>query len=285
MKTAFISDSGCGKSVSELAELGIYSVPLQIVDGDTTYEDLETLSNQDAYNLMKEGHLLKTSLPSLGKIEELFTKLKEEGYERIVAVPICNGLSGTMQAMQMCANQLDLEFIGIDCYVTAVVQEYLITTFKKLLEAKESIEDIIAKLNKVIDSTNTILLPDDLNHLKRGGRLTPMAATLGGLLKIKPILKINKETNGKIDVLDKVRTMSKAMDTVIKQMKEELVDDRYWITVAHADDEAGAQVYANKLRLAFPKARIDIISLVAPVGVHTGRGCQALQYFLPLEKM
>ncbi len=285
MKTAFVTDSGCGKSVSELAKLGIYSVPLQIVDENQTYEDLETLSNKDAYKLMEAGHMLKTSLPSLGKIEDLFTTLKDEGYQRIVAVPICNGLSGTMQAMQMCANQLDLEFIGIDCYVTAVVQEYLVATFKKLLEAKESIEEIMAKLNKVIDSTNTILLPNDLQHLKRGGRLTPMAATLGGLLKIKPILKINKETLGKIDVLDKVRTMSKAMDTVIKQMKEQSVDDRYWITIAHADDEEGAKVYESKLRLAFPKARIDIISLVAPVGVHTGRGCQALQYFLPLEKM
>ena len=227
--------------------------------------------------------MLSTSLPSLGRIEELFQQLKDDGYDMVFAVPICAGLSGTIQAMMTSANQIEIGFDYIDCCVTAVVQEYLVREAKNMSEAGKTIPEIKAVLQSVIDTTNTLLLPNDLQHLKRGGRLTPLAAALGGLLKIKPILKINKETLGKIDVVDKVRTMHRAMDVVIDIMKKEHVDDSYMITVAHADDEEEALYYMAKLREAFPNAMHQIIKLVSVVGIHTGRGCQAVQYIKMIQ--
>ena len=225
MKIAFVTDSGTGKSVGELAKEGIYSVPLQVSCDNKNYQDLEELSIDEIYALMRDGKMLSTSLPSLGKIEELFQGLKQQGYEQIFAVPICSGLSGTINAMEMIAQQQGIAFDYVDCHVTAVVQEYMIKLAKQLHETGKSIDQIKEVLLRIVHTTNTILLPSDLQHLKRGGRLTPLAATLGGLLKIKPILKINEETSGKIDVLDKVRTMHKAMDRVIEIMKSEHVDD------------------------------------------------------------
>ena len=279
MKTAFITDSGTGKTVAELAKDGIYSVPLLISYDNKSYEDLDDLSIDEVYALMEKGVMLSTSLPALGKIEELFEQLKEQGYERIFAVPICSGLSGTINAMELCARNVGLAFDYVDSCVTAVVQEYMVKLAKKSYEAGKDIEEIKALLNRIIDTTQTFILPSDLQHLKRGGRLTPLAAALGGLLKIKPILKINKDTNGKIDVADKVRTMHKAMDVVINMLKEKGVDDSYMITVAHADDPKEAEVYMNKVKAAFPNAKTQIIKLVSVVGVHTGRGCQAIQAF------
>ncbi|MGX8850747.1 DegV family protein [Amedibacillus sp. YH-ame10] len=279
MKIAFVTDSGTGKTVEEMKQAGIFSVPLQVSYDHKNYQDLEELSLDKIYQLMQEGKMLSTSLPSLGMIEELFTKIKEDGYEMIFAVPICTGLSGTINAMKLSADTIGIPFEYVDCHVTAIVQEYMIRTAKKLYEEGKDLSQIKEVLERVVESTNTLLLPDDLQHLKRGGRLTPLAATLGGLLKIKPILKINKETNGKIDVVDKVRTMHKAMDTVIEIMKKQRVDDTYSITIAHADDEKGANVYMEKVKAAFPNAKHDIIKLVSVVGVHTGRGCQAIQFF------
>lgn len=279
MKIAFVSDSGTGKSVKELKNDGIYSVPLQVSYDNKNFHDAEELSIDQIYTLMKEGKMLSTSLPSLGKIEELFTDLKANGYEMIFAVPICSGLSGTINAMKLSADQTGIAFAYVDCHVTAVVQEYMIKLAKNLHEEGKDIPAIKEVLQRVVATTNTLLLPNDLQHLKRGGRLTPIAATLGGLLKIKPILKVNAETNGKIDVVSKVRTMHKAMDNVIEIMKNEHVDDTYLITVAHADDEAEAKVYMEKIRQAFPNTPTQIIKLVSVVGVHTGRGCQAVQYF------
>lgn len=279
MKTAFVTDSGCGKSVEELMEAGIFSVPLQVSYEEKNFHDQEDIKIDEVYQLMKEGKMFSTSLPALGKIEALFVSLKEQGYERIFAVPICSGLSGTINAMVLCAKQQGIAFDYVDCHVTAVVQEYMIKLAKTLHEAGKNFEEIKEVLHRIVDTTDTLLLPNDLQHLKRGGRLTPLAATLGGLLKIKPILKINQETNGKIDVVDKVRTMHRAMDNVIEIMKQEHVDDSYMITVAHADDEVEAQVYMDKIKAAFPHASHQIIKLVSVVGVHTGRGCQAVQYF------
>ena len=283
MKTAFVTDSGTGKTVAQLEESGIFSIPLQVSYDNTNYQDLEELSLERIYELMKEGVMLSTSLPSLGKIEVLFEQLKRQGYERIFAVPICSGLSGTLNAMEMCAKTVGLAFEYLDCHVTAIVQEYLVKKAKGLYEQGVSIEEIKEKLQVVIDTTNTYLLPNDLQHLKRGGRLTPLAATLGGLLRIKPILKINQDTQGKIDVVDKVRTMHKAMDKVIERMKEEGVDENYIITIADADDREEALHYKEKVEAAFPNAQIQIITLVSVVGVHTGRGCQAIQYFRKLD--
>lgn len=284
MKIAFVTDSGTGKSVEELKKSGIFSVPLQVSYDQKNYQDLEELSLDEIYELMEEGKMLSTSLPSLGMIEELFAQLKAEGYEMIFAVPICAGLSGTINAMKLSAENIGLPFEYVDCHVTAVVQEYMIKLAKQLHEAGKTIAEIKEVLEEVVDTTNTLLLPNDLQHLKRGGRLTPLAATLGGLLKIKPILKVNKETSGKIDVVDKVRTMHKAMDVVIETMKQEHVDEHYMITVAHANDQEEANFYMAKVKEAFPRAKHNMIKLVSVVGVHTGIGCQAIQYFKMIKE-
>ena len=127
------------------------------------------------------------------------------------------------------AQQQGLIFEYVDCHVTAVVQGYLIRLAKRLMEKGKSVEEVKHACDQVVHTTDTLLLPDDLQHLKRGGRLTPLAATLGGLLKIKPILQINEHTKGKIDVAGKVRTMSKAMDSSDRRMKQAGVDCRYSI--------------------------------------------------------
>ena len=285
MKTAFVTDSGTGKTVAELAKDGIYSIPLQVSYDNKNYQDLEELGIDQVYDLMSQGVMLSTSLPSLGRIEELFESLKNEGYERIFAVPICSGLSGTINAMELSARNVGLAFEYVDCHVTAVVQEYMIKAAKALDEEGKSMDEIKDVLNRIVDATETFIIPTDLQHLKRGGRLTPLAAALGGLLRIKPILQINKSTNGKIDVFDKVRTMHKAMDVVINHVKEKnKVDENYFITIAHADDEKEAEVYIKKVKEAFPNAETQVIKLVSVVGVHTGKGCQAIQFFPMLRK-
>ena len=226
-----------------------------------------------------ENLVLNTSIPSLGKIQDCFEELKNEGYDTIFAVPICRGLSGTLDSMEMIANQLEIKFVGVDCYCTAVEQGCMIETAKKMYEANIPIDEIIKKLQSIADSCETVLLCDDLDHMKRGGRLTPMAAALGGLLKIKPVLHIGKSTNGKVDVLDKVRTMKRAQDRVIKHLKELDVNSDYTFIVAHVDALEAAKEYAQKIESQIEGAKVKVINLVSAVGIHTGLGCLALQVF------
>lgn len=281
MKLAFVTDSGSGFSAEFWKEKGIFSVPLQITVGNDSYDENETISYSEVISNLHNQTLMKTSLPALGKILDLFEFLKERGYEGIFAVPICKGLSGTLDAMESAAHQLDLTFYGFDCSATAVLQAHCILTAKKMYESGSSPEEILEKLEAIAGSADTILLCDDLQHMKRGGRLTPMAAALGGLLKIKPILHVNEETKGKVDVLDKVRTMSRAQDKVIERMKSIGVKPDYDFTVAHVDAAAPAEAYAQKIAAAFPGSHVRIIDLVSAVGIHTGLGCLAVQVFNP----
>jgi DegV family protein with EDD domain len=281
MKLAFVTDSGTGFDTAFWKERGIYSVPLQITDGANTYDENETIHHDDVIKRLHEQAVMKTSLPSLGKIEDLFEQIKAEGYDGVFCVPICKGLSGTLDAMESAANQIGLQFYGFDCYATAVVQAHCIEEAQRMYEQGKSIEEIFEKLEKIAKSCDTILLCDDLQHMKRGGRLTPMAALLGGLLKIKPILHDNIETDGRVDVLDKVRTMSKAQERVIERMKNYGVTKAYDFTVAHVDAKEAAEKYAQKISAAFDNAKVRVIDLVSAVGIHTGLGCLAVQVFDP----
>lgn len=279
MKLAFVTDTGTGFSPEELQKEGIYGVSLQVEWDGISYDEYETMSYEQVIHNLYAEKIMKTSLPRLGKIEELFETIKADGYDSVFCVPICRGLSGAFVAMAMMAEQVGLRFYGVDCYSTAVVQRRLIEIAKELFESGASIEEIMERMHQIVDTCETVLLCDDLQHMKRGGRLTPMAAALGGLLKIKPILHLDKETQGKVDVLDKVRTMTKAQEHVINYLIERGVNQDYRIIVAHVDAREAALKYADRIRSCIKGASIEVIDLVSAVSVHTGLGCLAVQAF------
>ena len=284
MKIAFVCDSGTARTVQELREQGIFSCPLQISDDQNNYLELEDKTILEIYDKVDNGELLKTSLPPLGIIDETIQEIKNQGYDTVFCVPICPGLSSTHNAFRLACEQADLEFICIDTYVTAEVEYHCVTQAKRLYEEGYSIDEIKNELNKVIDSASTLLLPIDLMHLARGGRLTPMAAKLAGLLKIQPVLRIDKSTDGKIDVFEKVRTLNKAMNHVIDFMKEKNVDENYDVFVAYVKETKNCEVMLDKIKENFPQANTKLIPLISTVGCHTGIGCVAIQFYKRIER-
>lgn len=283
MKLAFVTDSGTGFTRQFWQERGIYSLPLQITIGDKTYDEGEDITYDQIIENLHNQVQMKTSLPSLGKIEDLFEYLKKEGYEGVFCVPICKGLSGTLDAMESAANHVGLAFYGFDTYSTAVMEAHCVETAKKMYDQGKSIEEIMAQLEKICGPSDTIVLCDDLQHMKRGGRLTAAAAMLGGLLKIKPLLHENKETGGRVDVFDKVRTMSRAQDRIIDQLKQTGVQGKADISVAHVDSVEAAEKFAHKIKGQFPEATVRVIDLVSAVGIHTGLNALCVQVFDPVD--
>ncbi len=283
MKVAFICDSGTRRNVAQLREMGIFSCPLQISDETHNYLELEDMSISEVYDKVDNKEMLKTSLPPLGMIQETIEEIKSQGYDTVFCVPICSGLSGTSNAMRLACEQAELNFEFVDTHVTAEVEFYCITQAKKMYEAGKSLEEIKDKLNKVVQSAHTFLIPMDLNHLVRGGRLTPLAATLAGFLKICPILRIDATTQGRIDVFDKVRTLPKAMERVLDFMKNEQVNDKYDVFVAYVKDKMNCEKMLGKIKTAFPDANSSLIPLISTVGCHTGIGCIAIQFYQRID--
>lgn len=282
MDIAFITDSGTGRSIQYFEEKGIISLPLQIFDHHETFNDYVNIDTMQCINMLHEERVLKTSLPNLGLIEEMFESLKANGITNLVAVPICKGLSSSYDTLVKTAERYEMKMVCINTYVTSSVQEYIVTRYKELIEKNVAIEEIETIINNIIDSCNTLLLPTNLKHLVRGGRLTPLAATLAGLLKIVPVLNINKKTNGKIDVYDKVRTFNKAITKILTLMNNEIKDEKYHIVISHVDNGFEATKIAQQVKELFHNCTVEVQPLCNVVAVHTGIGCISLQYFKKL---
>ena len=286
MKIAVISDSGCGMSEKEAQERGIFILPLQLIINDISYRDGVDIQADDLYAKLKEGALPKTSMPVMSDIDTLFHQLKEEGYDQAIAIPLSTGLSSTTQSLNIAAEMEGLPLTCIEISSTCCIEKYVTIQVKKLVDAGKTVEEIKAIILPKIAASGTLIYPNDLNHLKRGGRLTPVAASLATLLKIKPILKIDPSTEGRIDVEAKVRTEKKAERYMVENIALRLMKDRsYQVFIIDSDCRAKALRMKDELEQLIVGQDVAITNdnIYAVISSHTGLDCIAIQYIETIE--
>ncbi len=283
MKIAILTDSCSGMNQKESSEWGIYYLPLQIVCQEAQYLDGISIELQELYELLRKGEQMTTSMPPIALIDSTLDQIKADGYDTIICVPITSGLSSTASMIGATAKEKGLNLYIVDCFSTCYLQCYLAQCAKRLADQGLDAETIVARLQASIASSNTLIIPDDLQHLKKGGRLTPMAAALGGLLKIKPILQLNQSCEGKIDVYDKVRTMAKAQGKAIDTFVQEHVGEDYILSCLHTDAMSEGLLLQEKMKAALPHCKIYFGYIGAVISVHTGIGCLGIQYIKRVE--
>ena len=283
MKIAVLTDSGSGMTQSEAQEQGIYYLPLQVLKREEQYLDGITIDLHQVYQLLHEGVLMSTSMPPIGMIEETLKKMKDEGVDALICVPITSGLSSTASVMTAVAQDIGIKLYIVETYTTCYLQRYLAECAKKLADQGLDAETIVKRLQKAVEDSDTLIIPDDLQHLKRGGRLTPMAAALGSLLKIKPILQLNIKSSGKIDVYDKVRTMSRAQLKAMETFAAAIQDENYVVSCLHTDAPEACQELLDKLIAMMPGRQFYFGYIGAVISVHTGIGCLGIQYIRKVE--
>ena len=283
MKIAIVTDSGSGLTKQQAGELGIYYLPLQIIIQDKMFLDGENITVEEIYEYLRNGEMPTTSMPPMGLVEELFIQLKAEGYEAVIAVPLSGGLSSTSSVMQAVAKEHQVNLHVIESYTTCNIQRYLAISASQLVEQGHDLETIVERLCASAADSGTLIIPDDLQHLKRGGRLTPLAAALGGLLKIKPILRLDRESEGKVDVYDKVRTMSKAQSKAISTFQERGLNEAYTLTVLHSGAPKEGEKLKAMMEEAFPGLDLYYGLIGAVISAHTGVGCLGIQYIRKVE--
>lgn len=278
MKVAVITDSGSNYYGEKISKEGLFCVPLQVIDQDTGYREGIEITSLETYDLIDQGKMLKTSAPLVADIEKVVDEIIAAGYDAIFGVNITTGLSSTISTVTMICQQKEITYDYFDCFTTARVQ--LECAFKALdmFNQNKSVSEVKEALQVMIDHSNTFVIPVDMQHLVRGGRLTPIAAKLAGLLKIVPVLYLNEETKGRIESYKKVRTLKRAFETVIDEMVAEKVDETYKICVTHVKDSKAGQLFMKMLKERIPQADAYLVDLVSVVGVHTGLGCVATQY-------
>ena len=284
MKTKVITDSGSGLTQTQADRLDIGLLPLQVLIDQDQYLDGVNLTTEQLYAFLDEGKMPTTSQPPLLLEEKLFEDLKKDGYTDLIVINLSNGLSSTNQTVQATAKRLGLNVHTLDIYTTLAIQQYVTIAAKQLLDQGKDPEEIIDILKAAIDQSAGYLMVDNLDHLAAGGRLTPLAAKLGGLLKIKPILKVSKDTGGKVDSFDKVRTLHKAVACGVSQVGKALldgVDYEFFILNGAADQMAvSTKEMMEALRPGTPVHTLDMFPVIA---CHTGLGSIGVQYIPKIE--
>lgn len=280
MKVAIITDSNSGITQEEGKQLGIRIVPMPfMINGEEYLEDI-TLTQQEFYAKLGEGSDISTSQPSPESIMALWDEVLEE-YDEIVHIPMSSGLSGSCQTAMMLAEDYDGKVEVVNNQRISVTQRQSALDAKELAAKGMCAAEIKEKLEAVKFDSSIYITLDTLKYLKKGGRITPAAAALGTLLRLKPVLTVQGE---KLDAFAKARTMKQAksiMVTAITKDLEERFGDRtgknVHLAVAHTDNQEEADEFAKELRELFPATgEIVIAPLSLSVSCHIGPGSLAV---------
>lgn len=284
MKVKVITDSGSGLSQKQAEKLGIGLLPLQVSVDDHQYLDGVDLDIKTLYQFLEDGKMPTTSQPPLYLEEELFEQYKEEGYTDLIVVNLSSGLSSTNEVVQATAKRVGLILHTLDIYTTLGIERYLAIAAKQLIDQGKDPDEVIALLEKAVDTSEGYLIVDNLDHLAAGGRLTPLAAKLGGLLKIKPVLKVAKSTCGKVDSFDKVRTFHKAVAKAVDQVEKGIEPGKeYEFFILNGNDDANTAKALELLQGIAPQAPITTLDMFAVIAAHTGLGSVGIQFIEKIE--
>ncbi|HJB08066.1 MAG TPA: DegV family protein [Candidatus Enterocloster faecavium] len=288
MRTAIVTDSNSGITQSQGAELGISVLPMPfMINGQTFFEDID-LSQEAFYQRLEEGADISTSQPSPAAVTELWDRLLKE-YEEIVHIPMSSGLSGSCQTARLLAEDYEGRVHVVDNHRISVTQRQSALDARKLAARGMSGGRIREILEETARDSMIYITVDTLKYLKKGGRITPAAAALGTILRIKPILAID---GGKLDAFSKARTMNQARASMIKAVEKDLGErmgdpkaDATYLEIAHTNNEEMARAFEEQIRSLYPEAEIYTDRLSLSIACHIGPGSLAFACTKKLKEL
>ncbi len=270
-----IADTGALYSPEEGKKIGIEVLPLNVIVDKKNYKEFVDIQSEEFLELVKQGHVPSSSQPSVGETMELFEKYPEE---EILVINMADGLSGTYQstlgAKQSVDNSENIHVINT--MTLCGPQRYLVEKAVKLRDMGESLENIMKELHKSIATEKSFLIPQDFGFLKRGGRLTPLAATVGGMLKITPIMTLTKDAK-RLEKYGMKKTFKSAIKEIIKCFQELGVNEDYKIYITHAGVLEQAKSALAQIQEAFENVAIELYELSPAFITQGGPGCIAVQ--------
>lgn len=283
-KIAIMTDSNSGITQKEAAGLGISVLPMPFMINDATYFEDINLTQDRFYEFLENDAVVSTSQPSPDSLIHMFHKLLAE-YDEVVHIPMSSGLSGSCQTACMLAQEP--EFDGKVFVVNN--QRISVTQTQSVLDAVELVKKGYdgAQIKKILEedkfNSSIYIMLDTLFYLKKGGRITPAAAALGTLLKLKPVLQIQGE---KLDAFAKARTKSAGKSMMLQAIKndienrfggfDESAKERVTLHIAYTKDAEEAELWKQEVMEAFPGFRLKMAPLSLSVACHIGPGALAL---------
>lgn len=272
-----VADSSTLYTRAEAEKIRLRSVPLNVSIDNKSYQDLEDITSDELIQMINEHKIPRTSQPSLGEKIDIYNELLSEGNE-VIDITMAAGLSGTYHTALMAKDQcIDSNRVHvIDSMTLCGPHRYLVDTALEMVKNGSTVQEILAMIEKARQTDISFLLPVDFDFLVRGGRIRGVAAKIGGMLKIIPVLIKGEEGNG-LDKFSISRTLKKAVDSVVTELKERNVDNTYHIYVTHAKNDELANRFVEKIKEKIENANITVYPLSPSFITQGGPGCVAIQ--------
>ncbi len=276
-----VTDSNSGITQAEAKELGIFVVPMPfLIDGEEYFEDIN-LTQEQFYEHLQGEATVSTSQPAALSVTELWDELLKDGSD-IVHIPMSSGLSETCHTAQNLAKEYGGRVQVVDNQRISVTQKQSVLDAMKLAKEGKSAAEIKEYLEKTKFDSSIYISLDTLKYLKKGGRLTPAAALIGTILKIKPVLQLQGE---KLDAFKKVHSLKQAKAEMIAAIRNDLLTrfkpyldaGEMTISVAHTNNYQEAQTFKAELEATFPNIPVTYVDpLSLSVSCHIGPGALAV---------
>ena len=282
MRTAIVTDSNSGILPEEAEARGIYLLNMPIIAGEREYLENESLSKDAFYELLASDTDVKTSQPSAGSVLDLWDRVLRTSDE-LAYIPMSSGLSGAFESAVTYAFDYDGRVEVVNNQRISVTQRQSVLEALAMAEKGFSAAQIRETLERTRFDSRIYIMVDTLEYLKKGGRITPAAAAIGGVLHLKPVLQIQGD---KLDAFSKcrgIRNAKKIMtDAVATGIEQEFGGIRYtgkpgaWIGLAHTHNSEAAECYVSETREHFPGFDVHMDRLPISIACHIGPGALAL---------
>lgn len=276
-KYLIVTDTTSAMNKEIAAAHGIELISLSVIVDGQEYKDQVDISTEQLYDYLKDGKAPSTSQPNTGYLIEKMEEWQKEDYEAIIVITCSADLSGTNNGFHLAKDTVGLDNVYIydSRQVGAPVMDMAIRA-KQLADEGKDVDEIFKVLEEKTKHSFSFLYPDNFDQLSRSGRLSPMAARMASMLKIKALLCLDEQGKS-VDKYSMSRTEVKVLKAIVDKFHELGVNaEKYKIYISHADNIIFAKKAKLLLQTTFHGIEVEINNLPAVLTCHGGLACCAL---------
>lgn len=282
MSFVLVTDAVCDLNADLLESLGVVVLPMEFTIGDKVYKhypDCREMAIQDFYKEIKNGAMPTTSQINIRSFQKSFEPYLEEGKD-ILYICFTSGLSGTYNTCMIAISDLiekypERKIMVLDSACASLGEGNLVYHVAKKIKNGATIEEAFEYANETKNKVTHWFVVDDLEHLKRGGRISSLTATFGKALQIKPLLSVNDD--GHLITVAKIRGYLKVFDNLVDRLVRDGENiESQTVFIGHADNFEGAQKLKRMVEPLVGK--VVIVNIGPVIGAHVGAGMLAISF-------
>ena len=272
-KIAIITDTDASLSNEIAKQMGVYLVPIVINFGNESYKVGEEIDDKKLFQLIdKHGDLPSTAAPSPGDFTTTFQKAFDDGADEIICICVASTISATYSAALLAKDHFEGKQIHIiDSRTLTMGQGFMVKQAVEMVHSGAAAQEIITELESYVERLHIFASLATLKYLAMGGRVSSIQAGMADTLNIKPILTVK---DGKLEMLEKIRTTKKSYARMIEVLVESIGDKKIQkIGIMHVVNPEGVQKVQELLfeTMKLP-VQIEVVEFTPGLSVHGGLG-------------